>query len=122
MPYKNAVCALINHSNFHLAYNFSSIHSRAKKLYPHKFDIVDTALSYGRELIVCSFLQDFSTGKQSNLQLMCNAHTAFLLFGADWKQLEILMIFRRFKRNMIIYMICTNLVVYLHRPVFSKVD
>ena len=43
------------------------------------FDIVDTAFSYERELIVCSFLQDFSKGKGSSLQLICNAHTAFLL-------------------------------------------
>ena len=42
-------------------------------------DIVDTAFSYERELIVCSFLPDFSMGKGSSFQLMCNAHTAFLL-------------------------------------------
>ena len=43
------------------------------------FDIVDTALSYERELIVCSFLQGFSRGKGSSLQLICNAHTAFFI-------------------------------------------
>ena len=47
------------------------------------FDKVDTALSYETELIVYSFLQDFSKEKGSNLQLSCNAHTAFLLCGAD---------------------------------------
>ena len=47
------------------------------------FDIVDTALSYERELTVCSFLQDFSKGKGNSLQLICNAHTAFLLCGAE---------------------------------------
>ena len=47
------------------------------------FDIVDTALSYERELVVCSFLQDFSKGKGSSLQLIYNAHTAFLLCGAE---------------------------------------
>ena len=47
------------------------------------FDIVDTPFSYERELIVCSFLQDFSKGKGSSLQLIYNAHTAFLLCGAD---------------------------------------
>ena len=40
------------------------------------FDIVDTAF---REFIVCSFLQDLSKGKGSSLQLICNAHIAFLL-------------------------------------------
>ena len=54
------------------------------------FNMVDTALSYERELIVCSFLQDFSTGKGSSLQLICNAHTAFLLCGADIAQKVIL--------------------------------
>ena len=33
------------------------IHSQAKKLFLHMFDIVDSALSYERELIVCSFLK-----------------------------------------------------------------
>ena len=41
------------------------------------FDIVDTAFSYERELIVCSFLQDFSKGKESSLQLICKPPTAF---------------------------------------------
>ena len=50
-------------------YNFISIHSYAKKLYLHMFGTVDTVFSYERELIVCSFLQDFSKGKESNLQL-----------------------------------------------------
>ena len=34
-----------------------------KLLYLHTFDIVDTTFSYERELIVCSFLQDFA-GKE----------------------------------------------------------
>ena len=45
------------------------------------FDIVDTAFSYEGKLIVCSFLQDIPKGKGSNLQLIYNAHTAFLLCG-----------------------------------------
>ena len=45
------------------------------------FDTVDTAFSYEVELIVHSFLQDFSKAKGSRLQLICNAHTAFLLCG-----------------------------------------
>ena len=40
------------------------------------------SFGYERELIVCSFLQDFCKGKGSNLQLICNAHTSFLLCGA----------------------------------------
>ena len=47
------------------------------------FDIENAALSYERELIVCSFLQDFSKGKGSSLQLICNAHTAFLPCEAE---------------------------------------
>ena len=47
------------------------------------FDVVDTTFSYERELIFCSFLQDFSKGKGSSLQLICNTHTAYLLCGAD---------------------------------------
>ena len=36
------------------------------------FDKVDTAFIYEIELIICSFLQDFSKGKGSSLQLSCN--------------------------------------------------
>ena len=46
------------------------------------FDIVDTAFNYERELIIYTFLQDFSKGKGSTLQLIYNEHTAFLLCGA----------------------------------------
>ena len=63
--------------------NFTSIHSYAKKLYLHMSDIVDTAFSYDRKLIVCSFLQDISMGKGSSLQLIFNTLTAFLLCGAE---------------------------------------
>ena len=49
----------------------------------HMIDIVDTAFCYERELIVCSQLQDFSKGKGSSLQVISNAHTAFLLCTAD---------------------------------------
>ena len=52
------------------------------------FDIVDSAFSYERELIVCSFLQDFSKGKGSSLQLICNAHTVFLLCDAELENLH----------------------------------
>ena len=45
------------------------------------FDLVDTLYSYERVLIICSFLQDISKGKRSSLQLICNAHTAFTLYG-----------------------------------------
>ena len=40
-------------------------------------DIVDAAFSYEKELIACSFLQNFSMGKGSSFGLICNAHTAF---------------------------------------------
>ena len=49
----------------------------------YTFDMVDTVFSYERELIFCSFLQDFSKGKGRHLQLICNARTAFLLCGAE---------------------------------------
>ena len=58
-------------------YNFTSIQSHAKKLYLHMVNIVDTALSLDKELIICSFLQDISKEKESSLQLICNAQTAF---------------------------------------------
>ena len=47
------------------------------------FDVVDTAISYKRELVVCSFLWDSAKGKGCTLQLTCKAHTALLLCGAD---------------------------------------
>ena len=41
---KNAVCAFIDHSRyFHKTYTFTSMHTHAKKLYLHMFDIVDTS-------------------------------------------------------------------------------
>ena len=48
----------------------------------YMFDVVDTAFSYERKLIVRSFLQDFCKGKGSGLEIICNAHIAFLLGGA----------------------------------------
>ena len=48
----------------------------------YMIDIVDTAFNYERDLIICSFLQDFSKVKGSSVQLICNAHTAFILCGA----------------------------------------
>ena len=47
-------------------------------------DTVDTVFSYEGELIVCSFLPAFSKGKGNSLQLICNAHTVFLLCGAEF--------------------------------------
>ena len=53
---ENAVCTFIKHSRyFHRPYNFTSIHSHAKKLYLHMVGIVDTVFSYESELIRCSF-------------------------------------------------------------------
>ena len=77
---KNAVCAFMKHSRyFHLMYNFTSIQSLAKKfVFTHVYRI-DTACSYKRELIICLFLKGFSKGKGSSVQLICYAHTAFLL-------------------------------------------
>ena len=57
-------------------------------------DIVDTALGYEKELIVCSILQDFSKGKGSSLQLIYNAHTAFLLRGAEMRTNDYTLLFQ----------------------------
>ena len=46
------------------------------------FDIVDTAFSYGREMIVCLFLQESSKVKESSLHEIWNADIAFLHSGA----------------------------------------
>ena len=48
------------------------------------FDIVDTAFSYERELIVCAYLPDFSKGKGSSLQLICNAHNCVFTLWASF--------------------------------------
>ena len=45
------------------------------------FNVVDTAFSYEREFAVCLILQNFYKEKGGSLQLICNAHTAFLLCG-----------------------------------------
>ena len=53
-PSKNAVSANIKHSiYFHLTSNFWSIRYCGKRLYVHMFDMVYTAFSYGRTLVVC---------------------------------------------------------------------
>ncbi len=63
---KNAVSTNLRYSRYiHLMSNFSSIHFHTKRLYEHMFDIVDTAFSYGRELIVCLSLQEFSKTKEN---------------------------------------------------------
>ncbi len=43
------------------------------------FNVVDTAFSYGRVLIICYFLQESSKVKASSLHEIQNADTAFLL-------------------------------------------
>ncbi len=47
------------------------------------FDMVDTLLSHGRALIVCSFLQESSKIKESRLHEIWTTDTAFLLGGVD---------------------------------------
>ena len=67
--------------------NCTSVHYYAKKkLYFHVCDISDTAFSYEREFREKKLQWDFSEGKGSDLQLICNAHTAFLLNGADFER------------------------------------
>ena len=55
------------------------------------FDIVDIAFSYEREVIVCSFLHDFSNGKGSSLQSSYNAHTGFYFVGQYWPSLALIL-------------------------------
>ena len=89
---KHALCAFIEHNPyFHYTYNFTSIHSHGKKLYLHMFDIINTVLRSERELIISSFLQDFSKGKGSSFQLFCSAHTAFLLCGGRPRLLTVVL-------------------------------
>ena len=55
----------IKHSRyFHSTNNFTSMHFKAIRFYLPKFDIVDMALNYERELIGCSFLAGFLQGKR----------------------------------------------------------
>ncbi len=51
----------------HYMSNLWSIHYCSKRLYVHIFSVVDTALSYGRALIICLFLQESFKVKQSSL-------------------------------------------------------
>ncbi len=44
------------------------------------FDMVDTAFSYGRGLIVCSSLQEFSKTKESTLHVIWNVDTFYYVF------------------------------------------
>ncbi len=68
---KNTISTNIKHSRyFHLMSNFWSFHYCGKRLYIHMSDIVGTPFSYGRELIVCSSLQEFSKTKESTLHVI----------------------------------------------------
>ena len=78
------------------------------------FNKVDTAFSYEIELIVCSFLQDFSMGMGSSLQSICNAHTAFFTLFTDWfLQEKNLIIFRR--NYLYLFIECKYQLVKEHR-------
>ncbi len=46
-------------------------------------DKVDTAFSYGRALIFCLFLQEFSKVKESSLHEIWNADTVCVLGGTE---------------------------------------
>ncbi len=81
---KNTVSTNIKHSRYiHLMSNILSIHFHTKRFYVHMFDIVDTLFSYGRGLIICSSLQEFSKTKESTPHVIWNVDTAFLLHWAD---------------------------------------
>ncbi len=45
-------------------------------------DMVGTVFIYGRALVVCKFLKEFSKVKESSLHEIWNADTVFLLGGA----------------------------------------
>ncbi len=57
------------------------------------FNMVDTAFSCWRALIVCYFLQESSKTKESSLHEIWNADTACLLGGADnaWPKTQYVM-------------------------------
>ena len=81
---KNAVPTNIKHSRYiHLMSNFSSIHFHTKSCMYIMFNIVDTSFSYGRLLIVCSSLQEFSKTKESDsaCYLKCR-YCVFTLWGS----------------------------------------
>ena len=87
---KNAVCVFVKNSRyFHKTYYFTSIQSHGKKLYFHIYgryiDIVDTGFSYERELIVCSFLQDFSKRKGSSSTYSAMHILRFCFVQQYWK-------------------------------------
>ena len=73
---KNAVCACIKNSrHFHQTYNFTSIHSHAKKLYFHMIEVVDTALNMKLNWSSAHFCR-ISTREKG---VAYSEHTAFLL-------------------------------------------
>ena len=82
---KNAVSTNTNHSRYiQLMSNFSTIHFHTKKVVcTYMFDIVDTPFIYGRGLIVCSSLHEFSKTKESTLHVIWNVDTVFLVCGTD---------------------------------------
>ena len=51
------------------------------------FDIVVTALSYGRALIICKFLRESFKVKESSLHEILSVDTAFLLSGTAFYKL-----------------------------------
>ena len=51
-----------------------------------------SALSHERQLIICSFWQDFSEEKGSSLQVICNAHTLFYDVGQMYTAVRCLML------------------------------
>ena len=71
---KHGLCSIISKSVV-----YKLINSHGKMLFVHMLDIVDTTFSYGRELIVCLFLQESSKVKESSLYEIWNADTAFLV-------------------------------------------
>ncbi len=79
---KNAVSANTKHGRyFHQTSHFRSIHNCSKRLYVHMFDVVDTAFSYGRALIICLLVQESSKVKESSLHEMWMQIRHFYLVG-----------------------------------------
>ncbi len=85
VPSKNAVSANIKHSiDTPSTRQISGQSTTVVKGCMHiMFDIVDTAFSFGRALIICEFIQESFKVKESSLHEIWNADTAFLLSGAD---------------------------------------
>ncbi len=79
---KNTVCANVIYTSFKCPIIWGESTPMVKGCID-VFDMVDTVFAYSKALIICSYFQESSKIKESSLCVIWNAHTAFLLCGAD---------------------------------------